>query len=44
MFLHVPGGVEDEDVERGRRVALGLIGALVGSLKSGSGRGEGSGK
>ena len=31
MFLHVPGGVEEEDLERGRRVAVGLITALVES-------------
>lgn len=31
MFLHVPGGYEKEDVERGRQVTLGLISALVES-------------
>ena len=31
MFLHVPDGHEEEDLERGRRVALGLITALVSS-------------
>lgn len=35
MFLHVPGGVEEEDIERGRRVALGLIGALVADWSKG---------
>lgn len=29
VFLHVPGGVEREDVERGQRVTVGLIRALV---------------
>lgn len=29
MFLHVPGLAEEEAVEKGRVVALGLIGALV---------------
>jgi len=32
MFLHVPAGYGEEEVERGRRVAVGLIEALVGSL------------
>ncbi|MCJ1306053.1 hypothetical protein MMC08_008871 [Hypocenomyce scalaris] len=31
VFLHVPGGNEEEDLERGRRVTLELIGALVDS-------------
>lgn len=31
MFLHVPSGHTAEDVARGRRVALGLITALIGS-------------
>lgn len=31
MFLHVPSGLEEEDIERGRDVALGLISALVAS-------------
>lgn len=31
MFLHVPGGVHEEDLVRGRRVAVGLIVALVES-------------
>lgn len=29
MFLHVPTGYEEEDVNRGRKVALGLIEALA---------------
>jgi pyrrolidone-carboxylate peptidase len=29
LFLHVPGGSEDEDIERGRVVALALIKAMV---------------
>lgn len=29
MFLHVPGLASDEAVEKGRVVALGLVGALV---------------
>ncbi|KAL8771895.1 MAG: hypothetical protein Q9209_002833 [Squamulea sp. 1 TL-2023] len=33
MFLHVPGGTKDFDVEMGRKVALGLIGAMVGSVR-----------
>lgn len=32
MFLHVPAACEEEDLVRGRRVATGLIEALVGSL------------
>lgn len=31
MFLHVPGGSEDDDLARGKKVALGLIEALVSS-------------
>jgi len=31
LFLHVPGGCEEEDVERGIEVAVGLIGGAVGS-------------
>ena len=31
MFLHVPGGWNEENIERGRGVALELIKALVGS-------------
>lgn len=31
MFLHVPGGSFEDDVERGTRVTLGLITALVES-------------
>lgn len=37
MFLHVPSGLEKDDIERGREVALGLIAALVGSEKAGDG-------
>ncbi|KAL8732926.1 MAG: hypothetical protein Q9181_003775 [Wetmoreana brouardii] len=33
MFLHVPGAIEDVDVEMGRRVALRLIGAMVESMR-----------
>ncbi|KAI4116406.1 MAG: hypothetical protein LQ345_003173 [Seirophora villosa] len=33
MFLHVPGKIEDLDIETGRKVALGLIGAMVGSSR-----------
>lgn len=40
MFLHVPGGAEDVDIERGRRIALALIGALVGSWGRGTGGGR----
>lgn len=32
MFLHVPGLVSEEGLERGKIVALGLVGALVESL------------
>ncbi|MCJ1436893.1 hypothetical protein MMC27_006275 [Xylographa pallens] len=35
LFLHVPKGVEAEDVDRGRRVAEGLIQAVVGSWEEG---------
>ena len=35
MFLHVPAGCAEEDLERGRRVAVGLIEALVGNLVKG---------
>ena len=31
LFLHVPGKIEDYDIEMGRKVALGLIGAMVAS-------------
>ena len=31
MFLHVPSGLEEKDIERGRDVALALITALVAS-------------
>lgn len=29
MFLHVPSGVEREDVERGERATVALVRALV---------------
>lgn len=32
MFLHVPAGNTEEDLERGRKVVMGLIEALVWSL------------
>lgn len=35
MFLHVPSGLEEDDIRRGREVALGLIIALVGSVAAG---------
>lgn len=31
MFLHVPDGTTDQELARGRKVALGLIEALVAS-------------
>lgn len=31
MFLHVPGSIQDHDIEMGKKVALGLIGAMVAS-------------
>ena len=34
MFLHVPGGTEEEDVLKGRTVALELIRALVESRRA----------
>lgn len=34
MFLHVPGDVGEEDVERGRKVAVALIAALVGEMNN----------
>ena len=34
MFLHVPSGLEEENIGRGRAVALGLITALVASETS----------
>ena len=33
MFLHIPARYGEDDLERGRKVTLGLIEALVGSLK-----------
>ena len=36
MFLHVPSGLEEKDIERGREVALGLIYALVASEMAGN--------
>ena len=35
MFLHVPSGLEEEDIRRGREAALGLITALVASEMAG---------
>lgn len=35
MFLHVPNGLEEEDIRRGREAALGLIAALVASEMAG---------
>ena len=35
MFLHVPSGLEEEDIQRGRNVALGLIVAIVVSEMAG---------
>ena len=40
LFLHVPKGVEVEDVDRGRRVAEGLIQAVAGSWEEGGKTGE----
>ncbi|KAL8784601.1 MAG: hypothetical protein Q9213_003856 [Squamulea squamosa] len=40
MFLHVPGGTKDFDIEMGRKVALGLIGAMVSSTGQGKGQGN----
>lgn len=40
MFLHVPGLVSEEGLERGKIVALGLVGALVESLVLGEKNGE----
>lgn len=37
MFLHVPSGLEEDDIRRGTEVALGLITALVGSGVAGNG-------
>ncbi|KAL8744494.1 MAG: hypothetical protein Q9190_003273 [Brigantiaea leucoxantha] len=33
MFLHVPGRIEDVDITTGRKVAMGLIGAMVASWR-----------
>ena len=39
VFLHVPGGVKVEDVERGRRATVALIRALVeNKISKGIGR------
>lgn len=40
MFLHVPAGFGEVEVERGGRVAVGLIEALVGSLVKAGGKHE----
>lgn len=37
MFLHVPANATEEDLERGKGVALGLIAALVESSVKGKG-------
>ncbi|KAL9101783.1 MAG: hypothetical protein Q9163_003002 [Psora crenata] len=49
-FLHVPCGIGETDLRRGRRVVLALMAALVGSeiakskkLQKGEGEGEGEG-
>ncbi|KAL8941686.1 MAG: hypothetical protein Q9216_002099 [Gyalolechia sp. 2 TL-2023] len=39
MFLHVPGRFEDLDIETGRKVALGLIAAMVESAIRKKGQG-----
>ncbi|KAL8675070.1 MAG: hypothetical protein Q9168_000553 [Polycauliona sp. 1 TL-2023] len=39
LFLHVPGGTEDSDIEMGRKVALALIGAMVASTRRTKGQG-----
>lgn len=39
IFLHVPGGVEKEDIVRGRTVTLELIRALVRSQRVERGEG-----
>lgn len=45
MFLHVPAGYAADDLERGRRVAVGLVEALVASLgKDGDREGEAAGE
>lgn len=36
MFLHVPSGLEEEDIRRGREATLGLIAALVASDTAGN--------
>ena len=35
LFLHVPGQSEEVDIQTGRRVAVGLIGAMVASSRRG---------
>ena len=40
VFLHVPGGWKQEDILRGRLVALGLIAACVGSQLSRASHGK----
>lgn len=44
MFLHVPAGYGEEDVEKGRRVAVGLVEALVGNLVKAKGKHEEEGE
>ncbi|KAL9600737.1 MAG: hypothetical protein Q9219_002978 [cf. Caloplaca sp. 3 TL-2023] len=43
MFLHVPGKIEELDIEIGRKVTLGLIGAMVGSAMRDKGGASGDG-
>ena len=38
MFLHVPDGTTDRDLARGKKVALGLIEALIASKHGTSSR------
>ncbi|KAL8874246.1 MAG: hypothetical protein Q9174_000402 [Haloplaca sp. 1 TL-2023] len=40
LFLHVPGQNEEVDIQVGRKVALGLIGAMVMSSRRGKDKGE----
>ncbi|KAL8692703.1 MAG: hypothetical protein Q9218_002324 [Villophora microphyllina] len=43
MFLHVPGYVGETDIEMGRKVALGLIAAMVASARRQKKRGSAEG-
>ena len=40
MFLHVPGEAEEEDIERGREVAIALIRGMVGTWLHSKEKGE----